>query len=76
MSSDSDSGCGCTTLIVILVVNVLLGGLATEYVVEFWTAYFGKPMDVPFWAAAIAGLFVGEVAIPLAVLTWLISFAT
>lgn len=64
---------GCSCLLIILAVNLLLGGLTTEYVVEFWTAYFGKPMDVPFWAAAIAGLFFGEVAIPLAFLTWLIS---
>lgn len=61
--------------LVILVLNVVFGGLATEYVVEFWGArYKGHPVDVPFGPCVIAGLFLGEFTIPAAVLTWLISF--
>lgn len=67
-------GCACTTLVLLLVVNLLIGGFATEYVAEFWSAYFGHPKDLPFWIAAVAGLFLGEITIPLAILTWIFSW--
>ncbi len=62
-------------IIVILVVNVGLGGLATQYTVNFWATYIkGVPVHVPFFPCAIAGLFLGEVAIPAAIATWVLSF--
>lgn len=58
-----------------LVVNLVFGGLATEYVVEFWGSRSkGVPVDVPFGVCVIAGLFLGELTIPLAMVTWLVSF--
>lgn len=66
--------CG-TIALVIIALNILLGGLATQYIVEFWASYFkGVPVDIPFLPAAIAGLFFGEITIPLAVITWILSF--
>ena len=63
-------------LLVILAINASIGGLATEYVVEFWASYLkGVPIDVPFLPCALAGLFLGEVTIPAAVVTWILSFA-
>lgn len=60
----------------LLVINILLGGLATEYVIEFWMSYAkGVPVDVPFLACALGGLFVGQFTIPGAIATWLLSFA-
>jgi len=63
-------------LLIFLIINLLIGGLATEYVVEFWGSVIkGAPMDVPFFPCAIAGLFLGEFTIPAAAVTWIISFA-
>ncbi|HTM68572.1 MAG TPA: hypothetical protein VL426_04690 [Candidatus Binatia bacterium] len=62
-------------LLFFLVINLVFGGLATEYVVEFWgSRYKGQPVDVPFFPCVIGGLFLGELTIPAAVLTWLFSF--
>ncbi len=63
------------TIITILVVNIVLGGLATQYVIQFWaTLIKGVPVDAPFTICAIAGLFLGEFTIPAAVITWLFHF--
>lgn len=60
----------------VIVVNFFLGGLAVEYLVEFWVPYIkGVPVDVPFLPCGVAGIFLAECAIPLAILTWVLSFA-
>jgi len=62
-------------ILVILLINLLVGGFATEYFVEFWGGYIkGVPVDVPFLPCAIAGLFLGEFTIPAAIVTWILSF--
>ena len=62
-------------VLVVLVVNSLVGGLAVEYVVEYWATYIkGVPVDIPFLPCMGVGLFFGEFAIPLAFITWLFSF--
>jgi hypothetical protein len=64
---------GCVLLIIAF--NVCLGGFATQYVVDFWGSYMThKAVRVPLLPCAIAGLFLGEVSVPAAVVTWLISF--
>jgi len=56
-------------------INLLLGGICTEYVVEFWSSYFKEvAVDVSFWPCALAGLFLGEITIPLALFTYIMSF--
>lgn len=60
----------------VLLLNVVFGGLATEYVVEYWASYARQtPVDVPFGPCVVAGLFLGELTIPLAIVTWVLSFA-
>ena len=60
---------------VLILVGLTIGGFAVEYTVEFWGSYFRNvPVDVPFWACMIAGAFIGTIAIPVAVVTWLLSF--
>jgi len=67
------SGCGC--VVVVLIINVFWGGIATQYVVEFWAGYIkNRPVDVPFLPCALAGVILGEITIPAAVATWLLSF--
>ena len=64
---------GCVLTIVLA--NVLVGGIATKYVADFWGSLFrGVPVDLPFWAAILGGLFLGQFTIPGAIATWLISF--
>lgn len=66
---------GCLLILGVLLLNVFVGGLAVEYTIEFWVPRAtGHAVDVPFFAAAIAGLFLGEIAIPAAILTWILAF--
>jgi len=66
---------GCGILVIIIILNILLGGVCTQYVVEFWCTYLQhKPVTVPFWPCALTGLFLGEFFIPAAVVTLLLSF--
>ncbi|NCN07746.1 hypothetical protein GW933_03560 [Candidatus Falkowbacteria bacterium] len=69
----SSGSCGC--VLVFILINLLLGGICTEYVVEFWSSYFKEvAVDVSFWPCALAGLFLGEITIPLALFTYIMSF--
>lgn len=75
MRAGTLAGGGCGVFIAILVLNILLGGVCTHYVAEFWGTYLQhKPVSVPFWPCAIAGLFLGELTIPAAAITWVLSF--
>lgn len=64
------------TMIVLVAIGMTVGGLAIEYVVEFWASYVKKtPVDVPYFPCAVAGIFFGwNVGVPLALLTWILSF--
>jgi hypothetical protein len=67
---------GCVPILALVVFNIFIGGLCTEYVVEYWASFAtGKPVDIPFWVAALVGLFLGEFFVPAAAVTWLLSFA-
>ena len=66
-------GCGCYVLV--LALNIIFGGVCTQYVVNFWGPYLvNHPVHVPFLPCAIAGLFLGEFTIPAAAITWVFSF--
>ena len=59
----------------ILVVNVWIGGWSVQYVVDFWGTYIQhKQVQVPMMPCCIAGLFLAEISIPAAVVTWILSF--
>lgn len=53
--------CGC--MMAILAFNLMFGGLAFDYVLEF---VFGK--DIHFMGDMICGLFLGELAVPAALI--------
>jgi len=62
-------------VLVVVIVNLTIGALCTEYVVEYWASYSkGYAVDVPFGPCIVAGLFLGELAIPAALVTWIASF--
>jgi hypothetical protein len=69
------SGVGCFFLAVLLLLPALLGGLALEYTVETWARVLGHAVDIPYphWATLLLGLLVAKVAIPVVILTLLIS---
>ena len=58
---------GCILLIVLLAINLSIGGLCFDYALY---SILGK--DIPFYGDAIAGLFLGEIAIPLALVCWIV----
>ena len=65
---------GCFAMV--LVFNVVVGGWLTQYVFEFWLTYVkGVAIHLPFWACALAGLFLGQFMVPAAIITLLLSFA-
>lgn len=70
--TSASSACGC--LLLIAFINATIGGLCTQYVAEYWGAMIKEdPVDIPFWICMVAGLFLGEVAVPAAIITWLIA---
>ncbi len=56
---------GCIT---ILLINIFIGGACFDYVLF---AVFGK--DIPWYGDAVAGLFLGEFAIPATVIVWIVK---
>lgn len=64
---------GCFVYLVLLVFFVLVNGFCTEYLVEFWANYFGKPVDIPYPVACL-GFFIGPITIILAIITYILSF--
>ncbi len=66
MSKDS-SGCGCYAWLIILFINLTIGGISVNYLTN---SLFSK--NLPFWADALIGLFGGEIAIPAAIIVWIL----
>lgn len=53
----------------------LVGGLCLEYSVEFWASKATSTIvDIPFWAAFLAGIPLVGLALPAAAITLLCSF--
>lgn len=59
--------CGCWTIILIL--NLLIGGFCTDYVLF---SVLGK--NIPWWADCLIGLFLGEFTIPAAIVCWILGW--
>jgi len=59
--------CGCFAMV--LLMNATIGGVCFDYCL--WSL-FGK--DIPWYADAVCGLIGGEVALPLAVVMWIVHF--
>lgn len=73
MNQKGQAGVYLIGFLIILAINIIIGGVATEYVIEQWVGYFkNTTIDVPFIPCAIGGLFVGQFTIPVAILTWII----
>jgi len=61
-------------MIALLIINFIVGGFATKYIIDFWGTYVGRGrVDVPLLPCMIAGIFFGEVTIPGAIGTFIMS---
>jgi len=58
---DSSGACSCLIWFAVVVFNILVGGWSVNYLLEF----FANKM-IPFFWAAVIGLFAGEVSVPVA----------
>ena len=67
LKTDEASACSCGCMLLILLCNLLLGGICTDYSLWF---YFG--IHIPFVACIVIGLFLGQFAVPLAVIAWVL----
>jgi len=67
-SSDGRFSCGC--MILVLLINPLLGGFCFNYSLG---AIWGTHLS--WFLAALGGLFLGEIAIPAALIIWLITLS-
>jgi hypothetical protein len=65
---DSNTLATCGIYLLIAVVNLFLGGISVQYLIEVFTTKV-----IPFWGAAIIGLFAGEITIPVAVIVYLLK---
>lgn len=62
------SGGLCLIVVVILLINLTIGGLCFNYSLN---SCFGKTAN--FWIAGVCGLFLGEVTIPAAIICFVVS---
>ena len=61
------AGCGCITWIAVLAFNLFVGSWAVAYLLEVWLQ-----KDIPWYGDMIIGLFAAELAVPAAIVTWLL----
>lgn len=62
-------------LIITLLFGFFVGGYCVKYDVEFWASYIKHTqVIVPFIPCGIAGLVLFEIAVPVAVITWVLSY--
>jgi hypothetical protein len=57
---------------IILLFNILIGGFAIHYLIEVvLPIILGYPVMISVWPCFIAGLFLGDIAVPLALIVWI-----
>lgn len=62
MKKGLSTSLGCSFPIIVLIINLLIGGWSVNTIL----LWFGK--DIPFLADTIIGLFAGEITIPVAII--------
>lgn len=67
MNKNKVAGCAYGIWLGIVLFNLALGGMAVNYLLEVW---FTK--DIPWYGDVLIGLFVAEIAVPAAIVTWLL----
>ena len=62
--------------LLLIFVNVFVGGSCLQYCLNFWTVHMAHSAAAtwPFWPCAFVSLFLGELFILFAIVTWILSF--
>jgi hypothetical protein len=68
-NSDDGSSVGCGCFILVMVFNLLVGGWSVNYLL----AYFMSE-TIPFIGAALIGLIVGEISVPVAIVIAILQY--
>lgn len=58
---------GCSIMLFIMLLNVTIGAVSVNYILS----WMGK--DIVWFGDVILGLFLGEIAVPIAVFGWLLK---
>jgi len=81
MKGDSmnTDGTGCMVMAIItlaiLAFNIFIGGLLVQYSVEYWGSRAKeKQVDVKYWKCCLIAIPLAELALPVAAVTWMISW--
>lgn len=57
--------------VIIIIINLTIGYFCTDYVLEFYATKLAKEsVEISAWVSLVLGLFLGEITIPLSILTW------
>lgn len=65
---------GLFIFITLIILNIALGGLTVQYTLNYWVPKIThEKFEAKFWPCAVAGLFLGEISIPAAAITWLVE---
>ena len=67
-NSRNTGGGGCGCFLMILIFNLLLGGLAFQYSLK---TVFNR--DVPWYTDVVCGLFLGEIVVPAAIVCYIVK---
>ena len=61
-------------LLTVVVLSTIVGGFLWPYTIESWAIVLNKPVNVEFWQGALIGFcpLIGQVTIPVAVITWIL----
>lgn len=64
-----------STLLLFFVIGPIIGAICWPYAINYWLVFAGKAVAVHWWQGALLGFVpgLGQLALPLAILTWIIS---
>lgn len=69
------TGCSCLFIIGIWVVLSIISGYCWQYSINHWLVFCHKAPTVHLWQGMLIGFVpcLGELSLPVAVLTWIVS---
>ena len=74
VKNTSDLKMGCSLVLLLMVVYIVLSAICWPYTINSWLIFFGKAPVVVWWQGLLVGFvpYVNKMAFPLAFVTWLI----
>lgn len=61
-------------VVVSLILSAVVGSIFWTYLINTWLCFFGKPAILVWWQGALIGFVpaIGQLSIPVAVVTWIL----